>query len=297
MTKTSQYQRLHMYRVICFVLLLSGMAAVQFVSEERHVAASPQVLAYAVNVTNNDLLQLSNQERSKSGLKELSLNAKLNQAAQAKAEHMVMNNYWSHEAPDGTTPWSFFDQVNYNYINAGENLAYGFLTSNGAVSGWMNSEGHRANVLGDYKDVGFGQAKGSNYQGGNNTVIVALYGTEVAGPTPIASTAPANTPTLSATSTYEDMAVSPVPSQNIAQSQTRVPVLTATINGTASLGTYTGLGVIIFITLGLIITHTKLLTHGWNQGYRYAVTHPIIDAAVVGSIAVLFLSASAGYIQ
>lgn len=140
-----------------------------------------QVLGYATNVSQGALLTYTNQNRAASGLSGLTLNGALNSAAQAKANHMIANNYWSHYAPDGTTPWSFMDSAGYSYIKAGENLAYGFTDSAGTVQGWMNSPPHAANILDSaFTEVGFGIADGANFQGDENTVIVAMYGQPLA---------------------------------------------------------------------------------------------------------------------
>src|SRR5690606_3424397 len=107
----------------------------------------------------------------------LSLNDKLNAAAQAKAEDMKARNYWSHNTPDGQEPWVFFDAQGYIYKKAGENLAYGFATSTETVTGWMNSPSHKANLLdGAFTEVGFGFANSENFVStGNETIIVAMY--------------------------------------------------------------------------------------------------------------------------
>ena len=80
---------------------------------------------------------------------------------------------------------------------AGENLAYGFDTSLGVVNGWMASPTHRDNVLlPDYEEVGFGIANGEDYQGTENTVVVAMYGDPVVSinPTPAPVTQTPSTP-------------------------------------------------------------------------------------------------------
>lgn len=136
------------------------------------------VLAYATSVSVNALLQSSNQQRAANGISVLSINSKLNSAAQAKANDMVARNYWSHNTPDGNPPWVFIDQAGYSYKLAGENLAYGFMTSEDTIAGWMNSPAHRDNVLnGGYSEVGFGFANSENYQNsGPQTIVVAMYG-------------------------------------------------------------------------------------------------------------------------
>jgi uncharacterized protein YkwD len=147
------------------------------------------ILGYATDMSSAGLLQYTNNERTSTGLGALALNSKLNQAAQAKANDMVARDYWSHNTPEGNPPWVFFSAAGYSYVTAGENLAYGFDSSSGAVVGWMNSPGHKANILNNsFVDVGFGIANSDNYQGtGPETVVVAMYGSQVAGaaaPTP-----------------------------------------------------------------------------------------------------------------
>lgn len=136
----------------------------------------PVGAAYALDVTTEDLHNLANQEREKAGLVSLNLNANLSEAAKAKAEHMMANNYWDHYAPDGTTPWSFIVASGYEYKVAGENLAKGFSYSSDVVNGWMNSPTHKANVLhGSYTDVGYAVLNGT-ILGEETTLVVAMYG-------------------------------------------------------------------------------------------------------------------------
>lgn len=149
----------------------------------------PSVLAYATSVSHGGLLASTNQQRTSNGLGSLTLNTMLNAAAQAKAEDMVAKDYWAHTSPDGRQPWSFILATGYSYSIAGENLAYGALTSESAVQAWMHSPGHRANILKpEFREVGFGYANASNYQGsGPQTVIVAMYTAPYSAP---ATTAP-----------------------------------------------------------------------------------------------------------
>jgi hypothetical protein len=135
---------------------------------------------YASSITATDLHSFANQERANVGLSPLSLNSKLNSAANAKADHMIINNYWSHFAPDGTTPWSFIVSSGYQYTTAGENLAKGFETSSAVIAGWMASSTHKDNVLGTaYTDVGYAIVDGS-LLGSDTTLVVAMYGAKSA---------------------------------------------------------------------------------------------------------------------
>lgn len=154
----------------------------------------PNVLGYATNTSSAGLLASTNVQRTSNGLGALAINGKLTQAAQAKANDMVARNYWSHNTPDGQEPWVFFTNAGYDYLAAGENLAYGFATSEDTVTGWMNSPGHRANILNTaYQEVGFGIANSGNFQSsGEQTIVVAMYGKPAVAPA--AAPAPAPTP-------------------------------------------------------------------------------------------------------
>ena len=166
-----------------------------FVINTMWSASGQGVLSYATNMNISALLQETNIQRSQNGKDALALNGLLNKAAQQKANDMAARNYWSHTSPEGTQPWQVISSVGYTYTTAGENLAYGFDTSANAISGWMNSAGHRANVLSEnFREVGFGIANAENYQGdGEQTIVVAMYATPKAiasAPAPVKSAAP-----------------------------------------------------------------------------------------------------------
>jgi uncharacterized protein YkwD len=157
------------------------------------------VLGYATDMSISGLLSGTNTQRLNNGETALALNGLLDNAAQAKANDMAARDYWSHNTPDGQTPWSFMTAAGYSYQLAGENLAYGFTTSSDTITGWMNSPGHRANILNSgYTEVGFGIINIANYQGtGPETLVVAMYGTPAnVAPAPVAS-APTPTPQAS----------------------------------------------------------------------------------------------------
>lgn len=200
-------RKLHKLRVVWFIILAVGhigIQAIYFTTE----SAKGKVLAYATSVSVSGLANATNQTRAANGLGHLAVNSQLNSGAQAKAQHMIAHNYWSHAAPDGTEPWYFFGQAGYDYQDAGENLAYGFDSSPEIVDAWMGSTGHRANILGDYQDVGFGFANGDGYQGGEYTVVVAFYGTQQNPPPPPAPATPTPTQQVApATPTTTQLAI------------------------------------------------------------------------------------------
>jgi hypothetical protein len=150
-----------------------------------------QVLGYATDVNASSLYSLTNQQRTAAGLPGLALNSQLTAAAQNKAADMFAKNYWAHNSPDGLTPWYFINGAGYQYSAAGENLAEGFDTSDGVMTGWMNSPGHRANILNSvYKDVGFAVVNGT-LLGSATTLVVAEYGAPLVAVAPAPATPPA----------------------------------------------------------------------------------------------------------
>lgn len=148
----------------CVVVLLSLRIMTAFISLNL-----PQNIFFA-DITKTALESFANQTRQSLGLSPLAENAKLNQAAQLKAQNMVLNNYFAHTSPTGITPWHWFLQAGYNYKYAGENLAIGFLDSEEVYNAWINSPSHKANILNpNYKEVGTAVLSGF---GQNNTIIV-----------------------------------------------------------------------------------------------------------------------------
>lgn len=135
-----------------------------------------RVLAYATNISQPAVVDLTNQERTKAGQAPLKESRLLDEAARLKAEDMFKNNYWNHVSPEGTQPWYFFDKAGYVYAYAGENLARNFDTSAGVIAGWMNSPGHKENLLNpNYTDVGIAVVDGI-LLGKKTTLVVAHYG-------------------------------------------------------------------------------------------------------------------------
>lgn len=138
----------------------------------------PTVLGVATDISAERLVELTNQERVSNGIAPLTLNNQLSQAAWQKAQDMFSKNYWAHNAPDGRVPWVFITDSGYQYIYAGENLARDFDDSRGVVSAWMESSGHRQNILSsNYQDIGFAVVNGK-LNGKETTLVVQLFGTK-----------------------------------------------------------------------------------------------------------------------
>lgn len=137
------------------------------------------------------LSDLTNQERQDQNVSVLKDNPILDRAALLKAEDMAAKQYFSHVSPDGKTPWYWLDLVGYKYDYAGENLAIDFSDSKDVTNAWMNSPGHRANIVkAAYTEMGTGVASGM-YQGHETIYTVQVY----ANPrVQIAEVAPLKTP-------------------------------------------------------------------------------------------------------
>jgi hypothetical protein len=136
----------------------------------------PGVLGFASNINPQIIVELTNKQRNQHGVSSVFLNERLNEAARQKAADMFNKNYWAHYAPDGTTPWSFFKNNNYNYIYAGENLARDFNDSDAVVKAWMASPTHKENILNPkYQDIGVAVVNGI-LNGEETTLVVQMFG-------------------------------------------------------------------------------------------------------------------------
>lgn len=110
------------------------------------------------------VINLVNQERAKAGLASVQAADSITQAANVRAQEIVTN--FSHTRPDGSSFSTALIQAGVSYMGSGENIAYGQRTPEEVMDGWMNSSGHRANILNpNYKNIGIGfyEANGVKY--------------------------------------------------------------------------------------------------------------------------------------
>ena len=269
--KLAHIAKAHRRRGGWFAVLLLGILIIQF-TYNLHVG-HPQVLGYSAKVTGGDLLEETNGYRKAQHLADLQTNDALTRAAQAKAQDMARKNYWNHKSPDGRLPEQFIHDAGYEFSVAGENLAYGFATGSEVVSGWMSSQEHRENILGHYQDVGFGIVESANYQGGNNTIVVALYGTP------------------------KDPAILPVTMTKQVEQTTFVNGLNIISTGNATWANYASLALIGAAAVGFIVTHLELFKQGWYRSKKLLLIHPMIDGLFVLAVASLLLYAASGFIK
>ena len=139
---------------------------------------APHILGTA-KFTAEQIIALTNAERTENGFDPLSSNALLSTAAAEKASNMFVLDYWAHNSPTGETPWSFISKVGYRYIFAGENLARDFNDAGSVVDAWMDSPSHRSNLLDkNFKEIGVAVVNGK-FAGRESTLVVQMFGTAV----------------------------------------------------------------------------------------------------------------------
>ena len=110
------------------------------------------------------VVELVNAERAKQGLSALKVNSRLSDVAREKSRDMQTNGYFSHTSPTYGSPFDMLRRFGISYNTAGENIAMGYSSPEAVVSGWMNSAGHRANILnGSFSEIGVGHISNGNY--------------------------------------------------------------------------------------------------------------------------------------
>ncbi|AOR31329.1 hypothetical protein BFF78_10035 [Streptomyces fodineus] len=125
--------------------------------------STPKPTATASGVTAR-IVQLVNAERAKVGCHPLTVNAALMKAAQAHSADMAAHQNMSHTGSDGSSPGDRITRAGYAWSAYGENVAYGYATADQVMTGWMNSPGHRANILDcSFKEIGVGLAQPGSY--------------------------------------------------------------------------------------------------------------------------------------
>lgn len=153
-------------------LLITAKAALLIVG-----IALPSASLYSFSLSEQNIVNLTNEARQNAGLTQVTPNVTLRGAAQAKADDMVIRNYFSHEGPEGESPWTWLNRSGYQYSAAGENLAIHYTTAEALEQGWLASPYHRKNILDErFSEIGIGVASGK-VDGYDSTVVVQLFAT------------------------------------------------------------------------------------------------------------------------
>lgn len=121
--------------------------------------ATSEVSAYEKKV-----LELTNQERAKAGVPALKLDVELSKVAREKSRDMQSKGYFDHNSPTYGSPFDMMKQFGISYTTAGENIAMGQQSPEEVVQAWMNSEGHRKNIMNaNFTHLGVGHVADGNY--------------------------------------------------------------------------------------------------------------------------------------
>ena len=120
------------------------------------------------STTEQAVVDLVNEARTQAGCAPLKVSAQLTQAARGHSEDMGQRNFFAHDAPapSATSPWDRIKATGYRYTSAAENIAAGQTTASSVMNAWLNSSGHRANILNcALTEIGVGAAvvSGSTY--------------------------------------------------------------------------------------------------------------------------------------
>ena len=116
------------------------------------------------DLVEQEVIKLVNAERAKAGLPALKYDWELARVAKHKSQDMKDKGYFSHTSPTYGSPFTMMKNYGINYKSAGENIAKGQSTAQQVVNAWMNSSGHRANILSkDYTHIGVGYVKSGHY--------------------------------------------------------------------------------------------------------------------------------------
>ena len=150
------------------------------------------------------LIDLTNEDRIAANQPALLRSPKLDNAAQLKGEDMASKQYFSHDSPEGVTPWFWFRKVGYNFLYAGENLAINFTDSSEVEKAWLNSPTHRANIMNvEFREIGMATVQGV-YNDYPTIYIVQMFGT------------PAYGKTTKETTVTKEVTKKEIPAENIA---------------------------------------------------------------------------------
>ncbi|MED3078515.1 CAP domain-containing protein [Bacillus wiedmannii] len=133
-------------------------------TEQKPAEQKPAEEAKSLSEFEQRVVELTNAERAKQGLPALKIDTELSKVARVKSEDMQKNNYFDHNSPTYGSPFDMMKKFGISYTSAGENIAQGQRTPEEVVQAWMNSAGHRANILNNgFTHIGVGYVESGNY--------------------------------------------------------------------------------------------------------------------------------------
>lgn len=134
---------------------------------------------HGTEITPESVLTQMNFYRGLNGETPLRIDSRLSEAARDRIRHMEELQFWAHQAPNGASPFMWLTLRGYSFSNAGENLAAGFETAEVLVQSWMESPGHRRNILApQFDDVGIAIIEGAVTKRSTGRSVVVLFARE-----------------------------------------------------------------------------------------------------------------------
>jgi hypothetical protein len=209
--------------VLAYVIVLAFFGSML----QSKLVLSPQ---FTAEVIPSVLVDLANDDRADNQLASLSFNPTLAAAAKLKAKDMANNQYFAHTSPydASKTPWYWLGVAGYSFTAAGENLAIDFSDSDDVNRAWMESPGHRANILNSkFSEVGIAIEHGE-FEGRPTIYVVQLFGKPRA---VAAAPAPAPKPQPSPEATKPAPKLTPLPAQTGTQVAIVTPSTSPTVAG------------------------------------------------------------------
>ncbi len=118
----------------------------------------------SITAYEREVVRLVNEHRRAKGLSDLSYDWELSRVARIKSQDMKDEGYFAHNSPTYGSPFNMMKSFGIKYRSAAENIARGYATPKAVVDGWMNSSGHRANILNpEFTHIGVGYVSSGNY--------------------------------------------------------------------------------------------------------------------------------------
>ena len=132
--------------------------------EGKSAPDKEQTTGGVISAYEAEVIRLVNEIRRQNGLGELTASAELSHVARLKSQDMHDKGYFDHTSPTYGSAFDMLRSFGISYRTAGENIAYGYSTPQAVVDAWMNSSGHRANILNaSYTQIGVGHVQDGNY--------------------------------------------------------------------------------------------------------------------------------------
>jgi hypothetical protein len=158
-------------------LNINRLFGISLISIMLGIFLLPQ-LAFLSTITPDTIINLTNKERSKYGLNTLTANQLLSQAAYNKADAIFKSGKFTHQINNRKFS-SWIKDVGYKYSYVGENLAVDFITAEGVIEAWLESETHKKNLLNNqFSEIGIAVVEGE-FQGQNTTLVVQIFGAPI----------------------------------------------------------------------------------------------------------------------